>query len=288
MSNLVNTTNGVNTFPLSFHRTPQTFSNACDYAFGWESVDLACFDRLSSAATKLAWSPIEWKDGRRDHEYFKRARLGALDFDDKTQAEMDQICREWCDTKSLIMTTKSDEPNFRCFRLLFLFEREITNLDEYLFNIDWLIECYDADSNASSGSRFFWSGRNVVAKNEGDFLQPVRPLPANYTPIAFRAERALKRYRGLGKAKIFPLNIRNWLRGINVDNSRNTNCYYAAKYLTYWGMPPEEIKQTILKSKLPLQNSFSLREAEGAISRGIRKAKKVEEETKRRNTTNKS
>lgn len=269
------TTNGVNEIlpGVSFHPTQPDLINGWRHTRDWRWRGIDNISDLAKWATKWCWSPIKWKDGYRCQDDFVLSDWSALDIDG--DYDLAQACKDWCDTISIIMTTKSDSPIERRFRIFFMWEKRITSLDDYIFNSDLLARKYRSDDQTTDGARFFWPGKEIIQIVQEGFKQPVLSMPENYMSIAEKERRTLMKYVSMGGSGIFPQNIKAWLKGINVDGKRNNYCYSAAKYLNYWGMPHEKIEDMIISSNLPLKNYHSLREAKNAIRRGIKKAEKI-------------
>ncbi len=258
---------------ISIHPAQPDFKSAWKYRSNWQSSHIYAVENLVQHVTTKSWSPIIWKEGQRKTPNFLYSDWGALDCDGTYPIE--QACKDWCDTTSLIVTTKSDRPESRRYRVIFPWEKRIEDVNQYIFNTDKLVSCYDMDPSGTDGGRWFWPGMNVVQLVPEGMSQPVLKVPAGHSSIAEKEKKAAKKYANLGASNIFPQNIKMWLAGNYVDGERNTHCYRVGKYLTFWGMCEAEVLDLILRSKLPLDNKYSMGEAEHAAKNGIRKAKKI-------------
>lgn len=259
---------------ISFHSGNIAGYDASKFYEQWQWHSPCSLLDAAILATTKAWSPINWRTDRRLQSDFICADYGALDCDGTYPLE--QACLDWSDTISIILTTKSDTSESRRYRILFPWEMRISNLDQFTFNQGLLIDRYDFDAQCADGARFYWPGKEVIQIVEEGYLQPVKEIVEGYSTIEERAAETMRKYEALGDAHIFPPQIKMWLKGQNVDGQRDSSCYYVGKYLTFWGMPENEIIALILSSKLPLNNPRSLKEAERAGKSGIKKAKKIQ------------
>lgn len=260
---------------ISIHPTKPNFVDTWRHSYDWTPIDAEGIgDALPHVVTSV-WSPIVWKSDHREQAAFKSADYGALDCDGTYP--LDQACKDWCDTNSLIITTKSDTPSSRRYRIIFPWASRITDVDLFVYNQSLLVDRYEFDAQCIDGARLYWPGKEVIQLVDDGLDQPVEALPEDYSRIDDRAINTLVKYRSMGEAGIFPTNISGWLRGQGVEGQRNTNCYLCGKYLTFWGMEEDQIIKLVSGSKLPLDSYKSLREAGNAVRSGIRKAKKIEE-----------
>ncbi len=274
---LSNATNSVNKIPIgiSLHPTKPNFVDAWRHAYDWSWFAVSGLETLGRLVTRSVWSPIHWKTDKREGCGFVHADFGALDCDGTYPLE--QACKDWCDTNSIIVTTKSDTPQSRRYRIIFPWSQRITNIDLFMYNQSLLVERYNFDIQCTDGARLYWPGKDVVQIVSDGEPQPIQPLPEDYSRIEEKDAATMARYAAMSDAGVFPHKVGIWLKGYEVEGERNTSCYLTGKYLTFWGMDPEKIIALVLKSQLPLQSYKSLREAEDAVRNGIRKAKKIQE-----------
>lgn len=114
------------------------------------------------------WSPIIWKDGERRSSNFIEAHFLALDFDQPGEESMLDINDSLKDFKRIIATTKShgkDKGGITCdrFRLVLPFDKPITNVDEYIYNIKLAMKRFPhADKSCSDAGRFFFPSKEIV------------------------------------------------------------------------------------------------------------------------------
>lgn len=117
---------------------------------------------LGEFITTKVWSPCVWRDGKRKKENFISAHFLVLDFDDVGDETMDELNHSLQDHKRIIATTKShqiEKKGVVCdrFRLILPFDRPITNLYEYEYNMELAIKkWWWADKNAVDAARFFF------------------------------------------------------------------------------------------------------------------------------------
>lgn len=219
-----------------------------------------------------------FRDGRRRTDHFISARWLALDFD-SPEYPLAQALNEWCDTTHLIGTTKShqrtkgDKPPCDRFRLLVPFDREITSIDEYVYNYDLMVERYGADSQAKDPARLFFPCEAIASTETSGLLQPVRLVPEGVTTYSHREAAFQERTEHYRDAKIIP----SWLRA-RLDTEipfgkRNNAIYGLAKDLTGFGLAPEKIYSLVLASRTYAGQSISpslAQEIRAAITSGAK------------------
>lgn len=141
---------------------------------------------LENTILNDAWSPIIWKDGERRSSNFIESHFLALDFDQPGDESMLEINDSLKDFKRIIATTKShgkDKGGITCdrFRLILPFDKPITNVDEYIYNVKLAMKRFShADKSCFDAGRFFFpSNKIIVIDRESQYTWETKP----YIPI---------------------------------------------------------------------------------------------------------
>lgn len=271
-----NTTNSVNEkIKFSWHPLKEDFESNHKYATGWQVLE-SDINQVARTIASHSWCPGIFLNGHRSKSDFMSAHLGALDFDGTH--DIDEISKIFCDTISIIGTTKRHTEQDHRFRVVFLWETPITCPEIYSYNIQKLTKKYDviADSQAFEASHKFWSCKEIRQIVTDGYRQPVESIPPDFVTSNEREQQKFKYYKKLGAADLFPIEISRWLIGENVDGRRNVLCHRVAKYLYWWGMDEKTIVDLIVDSKLPREFYKSKREAANAARNGITRAKEIE------------
>jgi hypothetical protein len=155
------------------------------------------FRSTPEVISNYIWSPIIWQDGEKRRVNFVRARLCALDFEnpDISIRSAKQLFDGY---QCIIGTTRnhgktkgSKEPCDR-FRVVLKFERPVTSIREYEWNMKHITTLFGADQECFDGARCFLPCNEIVHVNlYGDFMQ-ILPTPPEPIPGFQRQWKALK------------------------------------------------------------------------------------------------
>jgi len=268
-----------NLFEFSWHPLPCEDYDPKRHVKGWRTFQTDDVNRLARAMIKCAWSPIIWRHAYKIRDNFSHAYWLALDFDGTEN--LYQMAKDWCDSVSVIGTTKRHSEKEHRFRLAFQLSRPIVSLDEYFYNMEKLSEKYNIDEQCLGGDRLFFPCKEIYQTISEGYTYDVLDLPDNYCPIKEREFRAYRKYKNLGLNMMFNPYLKYTLKNGAIEGEKNDTCYRVGKYLKFWGMEDAEIIEKVLNSPIPFNNYKSRREAENAVKSGIRKAEKVIEEAKK-------
>lgn len=230
---------------ISYHYAKDQTGAA--YARGFKTADTNDVMRLSTAICGWVWSPCVWTGGVRRQENFTRADWCVLDFDDGEMG-LEEACETFCDMVHLIGTTRSHRkekggPPCDRFRVLLKFDRPVTDLREYRYNMKKIIARYPADPAPKDGARFFFPCTMIVQAASEGYTEELLPVPDNF-------ERPnLGRFRAYGKAGVLPPKVRYSLMTTVPVGHRNPTWYGVAKDLTRCGLSEVEIIDLIVSSK---------------------------------------
>lgn len=219
---------------------------------------------LCLAVVKNVWSPIIWTGGERKKTNFVRSMVVALDFDkpsDFTLKAAEEFCHDW-KLSHVIGTTKSHQkkkvsPSGRIdpacdrFRMIFVADSWVSDLETYEWNMAEAVEMFDCDPSCTDGARFFWPCSTVVSYGVGEKWKWL-PLPVDYVSRETRrrlAHEKAERYRASGT-------LPGWIRDIlsgreEIDvGGRHKTCYKLSAHLTLFGWDEDAIVDVLLKTPL--------------------------------------
>lgn len=239
-----------------------------EYASGFEPVTIS-----HSIIKNWCWTPVILKEGKRLNSNFEYAGWGALDFDNG-EYTLDEAMKDWCDTVSIIGTTKSHGERKNGiiadrFRIVFLWDRIITHSNDYRFNLKKLINKYGADPACSDPARFFYPCKDIIQITTDGFKQPVETTNKS----KFTQEEIDEKYEAYKAQGIIPDWIKGLLRYGGPIGERNKSCFRLGLYLTKLGYEENEIIAMIKASQIDKRN-FSEEELRRAVSNGVKTALK--------------
>lgn len=236
---------------FSFHPRPFNPNEKFGYAHDWlESND----PRVISL---VVWSPIIWAPTHRtlDLEFSSRKQSNfsscewlVMDFDGPTE-EVPSLAaakRKFCDMIHFIGTTKShqkEKGGIICdrFRVVLKFEKLITDLRIFRWNMRKAIEYYGADKACIDGARFYYPCVEMIqSESEGYDMEVDEDVP-----YWFEKPVDLSGYREAG---VMPQWLMQKLLFPFPTGHKNTTCYQLAKDLTKLGFDEKRILSLILNN----------------------------------------
>jgi hypothetical protein len=169
----------------SHHKTKFTGDNGWAYKYDWKCPGLDPkyleYRYLEHALLNFPFSAIVWKGGIRSKDNFICAVLCALDFDGGTS--VDEAAELFSKYNHIIAASRNhqkDKGGVTCdrFRVVLEFERPITDVKEFEFNMAYYTRKFRSDPQAKDAARFFYPCTKILSKNDGngDYL-PVMPVP---------------------------------------------------------------------------------------------------------------
>jgi hypothetical protein len=228
---------------FSFHREKSFQPDR--YGYGWESI--AGWDLFKRAITKVAWSPIVYRDGKRAKTNFLYSDFLALDIDDGPT--LDEMINTFQDSAVIIGTTRSHRKEklgviADRMRIVIPWERRITELREYEASVRKYINQYDADRAASDGARLLWPCVEIAYCND-----PAEDLElASITAPEPPKEHPIRRDAITGN-RLLPRHMVEFLTlGTVFGDGRNVSCFITAKELATGGIPIAEAIAVISKA----------------------------------------
>jgi len=247
---------------FSWHTLKST--DASKFSKGFKILEADTFDDswrmeyLERAITKHCWSPIIIKGGHRLEKNFLGSYICALDFD-APYTPLACAIEEFKDFSHIIATTKSHQKpknGVVCdrYRVVLWWERLITDLAEYKFNLAKQIDNYYSDKQCKDGARFFFPCVDIVSSNgNGKVIEVVKPPALDVAP-----KKVFTRY-GLSGIK----------KDIKIPNSgsRNTTCFVEACKMFDQRVDPRKI----LDNLRSMSNGLSERELNTIFASAKRK-----------------
>lgn len=213
------------------------------------------------AFTNCIWSPILWKDNYRAKANFESCRLAVFDFDNGVWGLEDALTfAKEIELAYLIGTTKSHQkekksdsgliaPPCDRFRLILKFERPITSLSEYEFNMRQLMQLMPVDISCKDGARFFYPCREIwKSSNQGEKL-PVLQCPPEET-LEAKALRNIARAKNYAANSCYPAWVLHALNHSTPEGERHLTAYKLGAFLYHFGKTEEEILSLCMKTNL--------------------------------------
>lgn len=225
--------------------------------------------RLAFFVTSYVWSPIIWKDGKRNGNNFISAELLVLDFDDGITTVCNAIdFMKTMNFRGLIGTTKSHQieksgkPACDRFRVAVQWHRPITEYDTYRQNVEKMIKLLGADPACKDGGRAFQPCLHIA------YMQDGRPYEWAPFKAPVRKEFNNDYYREYG---MIPRFIQDMLRETPGSGARNKHCFRIACKMAEFGFSEEDCINAVMSSAVDLPE----REKRQAAKSGYRAGKKV-------------
>jgi hypothetical protein len=217
---------------------------------GFECVATDDLPRLERCITKFVWSPIRFKDGVRRQANFEAANWCALDFE-TPDLTLEAAQALFIDRTHLIGTTrnhrkaKGDLPPLDRFRVVMRWERPITDLRLYRWNMRRMTDRYPCDVACRDGARFFFPCRQVTQMEVEGLLEEVD----THIPAWFDAELHPEFQAAAADAGLLPSWVTWALRVVIPVGQRNPTIYRMAKDLSKYGLDEEAIVAIVVGGK---------------------------------------
>ena len=220
---------------------------------------------LQSAMLTKAWSPVVYKDGRRLKANFLQSNWFALDFDDG-EMRLEEACKTFCDTLSIIGTTKSHTKERHRFRVVLFSHKIVKDRHQYEYNLKKLIDKYPCDPAAKDAARFFWPCKEIIQVVKEGYSLDVYDLPENYGVYDNRKTEAY------GNALVIPPKARQILSSkLYETGNRNSEVFKCSCFMARAGFSPEKIEQIIIASKCCNLERDEIHDVVGKAVKTVRK-----------------
>lgn len=264
---------------ISYCVHPYMASAAYRYQNGWRVVETDDVERLKNGISKCVWSPIAWKDGVRCEKNFLYAEWCVLDIDEPSpDFTLRDVCAGFSHMKHIIGTTKShqvakgDRPTCDRFRLLFPFERRITDLRIYRWNMYRLQKIFPIDKACKDGARYFFPCKEIIQCDNEGYLQEVDENPPDW--FERYQDPHAQQWDARRGTPVVPLWTRRQLDSIMPIGERNDLIYRIAKDLTRFGFQDEKKILDIVIHSATYSGQVStplLQELRGTIKSAMKK-----------------
>jgi hypothetical protein len=236
-------------FMICFHWN-QTYDKRA-YGRGFLIADTNDLERIARGISKFVWSGIIWEGGVRQEAKFIRAEYAVLDFDDG-ELTLEGAKRRFSDVAHIIGTTKSHTELQHRFRVVIPFEKPITVLRDYRYNMSKLCDLYESDAQCKDGARFFYPCKEIISVYKDGDAMDVRRTPKEFEDIQCNklAQLEWSRYKRL------PMWTDKFLkRGETFkDHGRQTSAFMVACAMKLAGVPKSEAYSLILNAPITREN----------------------------------
>lgn len=152
------------------------------YSYGFKNLETDDLTMISVLISNRVWSPIVWKNGKRDSANFIASNFLALDFDESDMTLDTAVNNVFCDQIHIIGTTKSHQIHknrkLPCdrYRVVLKLDGTITDLDQYIGTISPLITHYGADESGKDGARFFYPCQDIISIGYDGYSEAIVPV----------------------------------------------------------------------------------------------------------------
>jgi hypothetical protein len=229
---------------ISFH--PEAGAPDSRLATGFIAVNTDDLNRIAKCALKFNWAGIVWKDGHRQQVNFICSDWCVLDFDD-SDLTLERALEVFSGHMHLIGTTthhgiwKGNKPPRDRFRVVLQWDRQITDVRDYKYNLTRIQKSYGADPQAT-GAHMKWRPciEIISIKHEGRKVSWVKaPAPTKPKPGKFDGSREI------------PPDLLRVLRvGIANKDGRHNEAFALAARLANYGFTESESLSLITASPL--------------------------------------
>ncbi len=223
-----------------------------DIGPGFQTYDGYDVLTIRKIMRNFTWSPIVWRDGHRLKANFLSARYLAFDFENEDVTIADTI-NSHCDMWHILGTTRShqqqkgDQHPIDRFRLLLRFDRVITDLAEYEYNVRFHVKRLGSDLSRCDGASMFFKCTDIVSCNVGDGMMDEEVRQIEHS-VAEKTQSHIKRaefHNSYGRMSSF---CARWLMNEIPVGSRSVYCFRLGKELCRAGLEYDDSVRRILAS----------------------------------------
>lgn len=240
------------------------------FAAGFERFPARRMHTIALVASKVSWSPIEFRDNYRAKANFVRANHIGLDFDG-TMALVDAL-NIFCDAAHVIGTTRNhqiakDGITADRFRVILRLEREITTVAEYEATARFLVDKHDADPACVDGARLFYPCLKIVSVCEDGESEQVRKAKL-YQSVQTQIRRL--------RSGVMTEDARRLITEVIPQGGRNPAFFRGLKDMVKGGLTKDRI-YAFLREQCPTQKSkdaLSPEEIEHLVKNAFRSVEK--------------
>lgn len=237
---------------ISIYPTLGIFANI---NFPFSPVSPQRFSELASYVTAHTWSPIIYKNNTRRTNNFAHSCIVGLDFDEgMTLGQATQNI--FCDMRHIIGTTRNHQKQKKdklpCdrFRVIMQFEKMITDMRTYKWNVQRLVSHYESDNNAKDAARLFFPCVEIVSMGDG-YLVEVEEPPEWFMDNSAR-EAELSAYAKLGD---LPFWLKRNLANPVQQGNRNQAVFGMAMDLSKISFEKKYVESQLFESQVYKDNA---------------------------------
>lgn len=236
----------------------------------FNTMTFGSMGELASRVCYGRWSPIIWKDGKRDSRNFLQSDFLVLDFDSGIWGPQEAL--KFCQAQGYKYVLGPSQNHMRpkegaapCarFRLILPWEMPIKDFSTYTQNMQRIVKNLPADRQATDGARMYKpctnftpDGFRIIWNEEGRGVKwfPFRPNPP----------RRRSQYHEL---KILPGWLRRMLEHTPPVGSRNEHTFKLAAKLAEHGYSKDEVIEAIMQAPIDLTEKQKRTAAESGYDR---------------------
>lgn len=249
------------------------------FANDFEPIEPCDLRLLGAIACRYTWSPIVFQDNYRAKKNFRYSAFTGFDVDN-TESEIytvEQAIEDWIDSDVIIAATKHhmkpkisggiEHPPAPRFRIITQWERVITSLDEYEYNMKRIVQnCDPFDGSCVDGARAFNPCTKILYANFDGFKQPVFTYENSKAHIVKQLRKSLFP----NKHNRVPSHVNDFIeKGIPFGEGRNVSVYITTLELLRCSFDLEKVVDLLKKSPFD-RASFSHEEMRRTIDSAVK------------------
>lgn len=221
---------------------------------------------LAQVICTNVWSPIIWKDQRRNTENFLYSDIIGLDFDEGPTLESVKKNLAALHIKSLIGLTKSHQkeksgkPACDRFRVIIPWHQRVTDYNVYRQNLERLSKIFPGDKACKDGARIFQPCVRIDAFLDG---RGYSWLP--YVAPSYSAAQTSEYFKRNG---IIPRYIRDMIDHPPGSGERNKHCFRIAANLSKYGFSESDCIAAVMSCAVGLPEREKLMAAKSGFKAG--------------------
>lgn len=246
-----------NRFPVSISLKPrQPTRDKKKYAWGWRPVEFSNMRQIAHGLINNASGCAVWKENHRKKVNFLYSDVCQMDFENP-EFTLAHARETFCDIYHCVLTTKSHQickdgnPPIDRFRVIAPWDRRITDLDEYEYNMEFLREKYGVDHQTLDGAHLFWWCETIDSGNNDAYQYlDVQQVPKTWVTNGGRQKSEVWNIRLRASSRTLSSEVLSYLDFGAAPGGRNEAILRCARELSAVGHTPAEIRDMILHSPI--------------------------------------
>lgn len=196
---------------------------------------------IAEIILKHVWSPIIWRDGKRNTDNYLRSDLAVFDFDNGKMT-LDEALKTFANFRAVIAPTKSHriekdgQPAVDRFRVVIPWRGTVSDYRAYRQNLERLYKRLPCDQQCKDGARMYQPSTALASVREGNSLI-CRPYVAP-------PERKVNPY--YAKNGVMPRFLEDMIREVPSAGNRNTHCFRIAAKMSEYGFSEADAVSVVL------------------------------------------